>query len=248
MKRQDLRRPLSDEEREELGEFLAGSPGAMSVAEAQGFFTALGSAPTTIMPSVWQPRVLGEAEPRSRQEAERVMELLMRLYNQALSGLEEGRPLDAELLEDEDALALWCSGYIEATRLDDQWSSDDEGIMRLFPFAVLADQVDLGWRRGRGRQHHRGCGASSKPVPRQAAVVCRPASRVLGRVAPGEHEPDRPPPSQGRAQRALSLRQRAQVQEVLRLSADAGRPSSATSAREIFLGDTRHSPRLSDGP
>lgn len=143
MQTRDLRRPLSRVELEELSEFLATTPKAMQFPKAHGFLTAIASAPETIMPSEWQPEMLGEPEFVSREQAQQVIGLVMRLYNQILTGLNENQRLAPPMPDGDDAIGLWCAGYLKAARMDDVWRDDERGAVFLFPFAVLAGEVDL---------------------------------------------------------------------------------------------------------
>ena len=139
----DLRRALGCEELDELGEFLAGTPEAMLLPRAHGFLTAIASAPTTVMPSVWQPAVLGNPAFDSMEQAQRVLGLMMRLYNQILTELNEHQEFTPPNLDDDDSIRLWCIGYLEAARMDDVWIDDEHAHVLLFPFAILAGEVDL---------------------------------------------------------------------------------------------------------
>jgi uncharacterized protein len=139
----DLRRPLGQRELADLELFLASTPKAMPLAMAHGFLTGIVSAPTTIMTSVWQPVMIGEPAFESMEEARRVLGLVMRLYNQILTDLNEGRKAAPPNAKDDDWLALWCAGYLRAARMDDEWAADEHGVALLFPFAILAREVDL---------------------------------------------------------------------------------------------------------
>jgi uncharacterized protein len=141
MQARELQRPLGQNELDELSEFLATTPGAMPLSEAHGFLTAIASAPTTMMPSVWQPVLLGERGFSSMEQAKQVFGLVMRLYNQIVTDLAEGNPI-APADPDED-VSSWCTGYLRAARMDDLWTADETGIVFLFPLAVLAGEVDL---------------------------------------------------------------------------------------------------------
>jgi yecA family protein len=80
-----------------------------AVLEAHGFLTAIASAPTTVMPSVWQQEVLGERGFASIEHARHVLGLVMRLYNQIITDLSEGNQV-APADEDDETLAGWCVG------------------------------------------------------------------------------------------------------------------------------------------
>jgi uncharacterized protein len=136
----ELQRPLGRTEIEDLSEFLATTPGAMPFPEAHGFLTAIASAPTTIMPSVWQREMLGEPAFASMAQAKHVIGLVMRLYNQILTDLNEGQQIAPP---GDDAVGLWCAGYLKAARMDDVWIDDERGSVFLFPHAVLSGEVDL---------------------------------------------------------------------------------------------------------
>ena len=143
MRAADLRRPLGRAELETLRQFLAATPRAMRLPQAHGFLTAIASAPTTLPPSAWQPRILGEPEFQSIEQARSVMGLVMRLYNHIVTELSEGSTLGPPNPEDDEAISLWCAGYLEATRMDEAWWNDEYGTALLFPFIVLAGEADL---------------------------------------------------------------------------------------------------------
>jgi uncharacterized protein len=141
MQARELRRPLGQAELDVLSEFLSTTSGAMPVSEAHGFLTAIASAPTTMMPSVWQPVLLGERGFSSMEQARHVLGLVMRLYNQIVTDLTEDNPIAPS--DADEAVDSWCTGYLKAARMDDVWTSDETGVMFLFPHAVLAGEVDL---------------------------------------------------------------------------------------------------------
>lgn len=138
MQTRELQRPLDRAERQALSEYLAATPGVMPFPEAHGFLAAIGSAPTTVMPSVWLPKLLGQAS--SKEQANHVLGLVLRLYNQILTGLNDGQDLAPT---GPDEVRLWCAGYLKAARMDDVWIDDERGHLFLFPFVVLAGEADL---------------------------------------------------------------------------------------------------------
>lgn len=141
MQARELHRPLGQAELDELSEYLANTAGAMPLSEAHGFLTAIASAPTSIMPSVWQPMVFGERGFSSIEQAQHVFALVVRLYNQIVTHLDEGNPI-APSGADED-FGSWCTGYLRAARMDEVWTADETGVVFLFPLAVLAGEFDL---------------------------------------------------------------------------------------------------------
>jgi uncharacterized protein len=95
-----------------------------------------------IPPSVWQREILGDRGFSSMEQAKHVLGLVLRLYNQVLTDLNEGRQI-APSGSDDDTIGLWCTGYLAAARMDDVWSDDERGVMFLFPMAVLSGEADL---------------------------------------------------------------------------------------------------------
>lgn len=143
MRTGELQRPLSSSELGELRVFLESVSFAMSLPQADGFLTGIASMPTTLMPSDWQPRLLGEHTFSSIHEADRVFGLIMRLFNEILTGLNEGRTVRPSASLDEEELSKWCKGYLEASRMDTVWRNDEYGQAALLPFGVLAGEFDL---------------------------------------------------------------------------------------------------------
>jgi len=136
-------RPMTPDELRELGEFLSATPDAMPLPKAHGLLTAILSAPGRVPTGDWQPMLLGDAAFESREHAERIIGLVMQLYNQTLGELNEGEMITLPDVDSDEAIALWCSGYLEGTHLDDQWATDDRGIMMLLPLGALSGEFDL---------------------------------------------------------------------------------------------------------
>lgn len=136
-----LRRPLNLAETHELTEFLANVPGALPFWEAHGFLTAIGSAPTTLLPSVWQPVLLGDVNFSSLEHANRIFGLVARLYDEILTDLHAGSPIAP--YESEEDMVSWCAGYVTAAHMDDVWIADEDGAFFLYPIAIVAGDVNL---------------------------------------------------------------------------------------------------------
>lgn len=143
MRPEELQRPLSSAEFSELRDFLDSVSSAMSLSKAEGFLTGVASAPETLMPSDWQPRILGEHTFRSSDEAGRVFGLIVRLFNEILTGLNQDRAVRPSASLAEEEVSEWCRGYLEASRMDAVWRTDEHGQSALLPFAVLAGEFDL---------------------------------------------------------------------------------------------------------
>jgi uncharacterized protein len=117
---------LEADEHERLAMFLASSErpaGTLSYNELRGFLFAITSAPQLVLPSEWLPLVFndGDARYRDREEAESILNALMRLYNEVNEEVSEQRPtppLDEASAADplwhfdaETPLSLWARGF-----------------------------------------------------------------------------------------------------------------------------------------
>ncbi|MCP5021130.1 MAG: UPF0149 family protein [bacterium] len=149
MQQKHIDRPLSALELQRLKSFIKGSPHAMGFHKVIGFMVGLCSAPTIIMPSTWFPVLLGELVFESEEEVQTINSFFLRLYNQINISLIDGlRALPSASLNDEE-LADWCGGYLDAVDLDDVWKSDKASISPLMPFGVLSGIVSLIGQEGR---------------------------------------------------------------------------------------------------
>lgn len=118
--------PLSELDVDRLEELLESDVfkgEAMLLDELQGFICSILSGPDLILPSDWIPVVLGD-EPHyeSDAQAEEVVELLMRFYNQIVVNLEHGRAPDLILYpldegSDQYDYAPWADAYLLGTEM-----------------------------------------------------------------------------------------------------------------------------------
>jgi uncharacterized protein len=118
--------PLDDAELDRLEDLLSADVfrgEAMRLDELQGMLCAVASAPEPVLPSVWMPAALG-GEPvyESEEQAQDVVELLMRLYNEVDAGLDRGEEPELILYPvDEDAeeydFGAWADGYLFGAQL-----------------------------------------------------------------------------------------------------------------------------------
>lgn len=124
--------PLLEKELDELQDFLLsdcmadGDRLLTGVDGLHGFLTAVLSAPDTILPSEWLPFALGEPEFESQAQAERVLGLIMRLYNEialTLHNREAFVPLLMQReLESGKTVTIagdWCYGFIRGMAMRD---------------------------------------------------------------------------------------------------------------------------------
>ena len=143
--------PLAPAELDRL-ETLLGSTifhgDAMPLDALQGFFFAVACAPDVILPSRWMPAALGESPNyANREEAQEVLELLMRFYNQCVraAGADDFTLLLYKQEGGGDDLETWCTGYLNGVDLSvPGWyevGDPDEVDELLFPFLVLAGEL-----------------------------------------------------------------------------------------------------------
>jgi uncharacterized protein len=132
--------PLSDEEIEELDDFLLDAEGideSMNVSMLDGFLTALICAPKLILPSEWMRWVWdtehGKDSPNfsSEDEAGRILSMLMRHMNDITRTLSHApeyyEPLLLENINNGNPIPIldeWCMGFVKGMSLDEEEWSD----------------------------------------------------------------------------------------------------------------------------
>ncbi len=158
-----LTTPLSDEELEELDQFLlseAVSDEAMLLDTLDGYLTAIVIGPATILPSQWLPDIWGAGEDdapeyESMEQAQRILELVMRHMNGIIWTLQYDADAFDPLLDsmvypgDQREYVegeMWAHGFmqgIELCRQDWQPLFDDPSAMEaLRPIRLLgADEL-----------------------------------------------------------------------------------------------------------
>ncbi len=130
---QDMMAPLSDEELDELDQFLlygVDNDEAMTLETLDGYLHAIAMGPQTIMPSQWLPKIWGEdiammPPMDSIDQLNHIMGLVMRLYNSIIHGFEHKPPLVApywdiceyDIGQFEDAQG-WAHGFTEGVALN----------------------------------------------------------------------------------------------------------------------------------
>ncbi len=137
---QPVQDPLSDEEIEELDDFLLDAEGideSMNVSMLDGFLTALICAPKLILPSEWMRWVWdtehGNDSPKftSEDEASRILSMLMRHMNDITRTLSQApeyyEPLLLENINNGNPIPIldeWCMGFVKGMSLDEEGWSD----------------------------------------------------------------------------------------------------------------------------
>ena len=145
--------PLSEEEFNRLEDLLASdifSGEAMALDELQGFLCAIVSGPELIPPSEWLPAALGESmRYESEAQAQQVMDLVMRFYNQIVQALNADQGFDFVLYRPDEAAEYdyetWCLGYLDGVEFSPVAWEDagdaDEVDELLFPLVALAGEL-----------------------------------------------------------------------------------------------------------
>jgi uncharacterized protein len=131
--------PLTDAELDRLGDFLKGCKGgkAMNVEQLDGFFAALIAGPETVMPSEYYREVFGgemsdACEFGSLDEANEILGLMMRHWNEIAGTLNKDEVYVPLLLQDENGVANgndWARGFMRGMHMrHDGWAElmDDE--------------------------------------------------------------------------------------------------------------------------
>lgn len=154
----DLKKPLSEDDLNELEEFLLSDTTpdtCMDIVTLDGFLTAIVSGPEAIMPSEWMPMVWGEveAEFETLEQAQRIMGFIIRHMNGIVTVLMEEPERFEPMLYEKDiegntyAIADgWCLGYLKGLVLrKEQWKPllKDENLAELIlPMITLISQDD----------------------------------------------------------------------------------------------------------
>ncbi len=151
------KREITEKELSLLSSFLTAKykdAKPMNLTQTHGFLTAITSAPHIIMPSKYQPVLLGGyPEFNSMQQAQEIMGILTVFGNQINHLIREEKPFVPFLWQDNksvnydiaslELIGEWCKGYLAAVSLDPIWSSSEQAISCLLPFSVLAGKFNL---------------------------------------------------------------------------------------------------------
>jgi len=118
--------PLSEQELTELDAFLlseACDEEALTIDEAHGFLTALVVGPVPLAAEEWLVEVWREPAFADEEEARRMTDLMLRLYNEIAVTIASGRPFEPLVVEEEDEGEVfevyegWCFGFILGVEL-----------------------------------------------------------------------------------------------------------------------------------
>lgn len=124
--------PLADDELDALEEH------GLDIDYALGVLHAVAVAPGMIPTSQWLPLAFGNAPPDPT-----TIGLVLRLYNQVVGMLADGREVMIPDAEDEDSCVAFACGYVAAATLDSAWRDHTARWTFAAPFALLAERRDL---------------------------------------------------------------------------------------------------------
>jgi len=118
---------------------------ALPSDERLGFLVAIHSMPEFLQPSAWMGELRSEEVGfRDMEDAQAFFDALMELYNRVGQTLRSDSPTDDLYpdLEDPDAVARWCRGYLRAIDLQRTLpDEDDVTSVPLMLFAVLSGET-----------------------------------------------------------------------------------------------------------
>ncbi len=149
-------KPLTDAELDRLGDFLEGCKGgkAMNVEVLDGFFAALIAGPETVTPSEYYSEVFGgemsdACEFGSLDEANEILGLMMRHWNEIAGTLNKDDVYVPILLQDENGVAHgndWAQGFMRGMHMrHDGWAelvNDEKHGGCLIPMMMLCHEHD----------------------------------------------------------------------------------------------------------
>ena len=110
---------LSNDELLILDQFIE-DQSAMTLYEFWGFVAGVVSHPELVQPSEWLPLLLRRDRPfETQKEAEQILGLIMRFWNQTVQDLDAGRPILP--VSEADGLLEWCRGYLDGMFIREEW-------------------------------------------------------------------------------------------------------------------------------
>lgn len=152
---QDISKKLTDQEIDDLANFLGNTPGAMSLEAVDGFFAALACSPEMILPSTFLSHVWGEDhEFEDTKQAEKYTIQVLRHWNQANSMAANDELYDCIFEENDNYGTEWAKGFMRGIKLcGESWlyiSGDEDRVTFLHPILLLAyeDAADPSLRTG----------------------------------------------------------------------------------------------------
>jgi uncharacterized protein len=139
--------PLSDDEVAELDAALAALPEEgdhLDVVMLDGFLTGVLLQPDVVLPSQWLPHVLGTSDgnvlPVGADQAKRLIDLVMRRYNELAACIAAREPFEPIVFELEDAQTREPLAGAEAIKALWPWAAGFVNALNAFP--ALRERFD----------------------------------------------------------------------------------------------------------
>jgi uncharacterized protein len=145
---------LSEDELDELSDFLDSFPNAMNLEKFDGFLCALIAGPETVMPSEYLPIALGcrldETEAfESMEDLENILGLIMKQWNSIATRLNANDVHGPYLLDDDPGSLTgieWAKGFMVGVAMRERsWTpllEDEEESRYIVPMLALAEADD----------------------------------------------------------------------------------------------------------
>lgn len=135
----DLQKPLSDRELDELEDVLVANE--TSLPWVEGLFSAVLTGPELVPPSAWLPLVFREEAFRDQADAERMLTMTMRLFNEVNATLQHDPRMLAPETDDVDSVEAFCDGYLAGANLHAAWKDDAIGTEQLEGFRAVVGEL-----------------------------------------------------------------------------------------------------------
>ncbi|MEI8055102.1 MAG: UPF0149 family protein [bacterium] len=145
------KKEITEKELRRLNEFLMAKhkdAKPLSITQTHGFLCAIASTPCLIMPSKYEPVLLGGyPEFQSLKQAKEILSIISAFYNSINTELGENTSITPLLWINDNIVDYanapiniveeWCTGYLLAARLDPTWIADEKSLGLLAPFIEL---------------------------------------------------------------------------------------------------------------
>lgn len=215
-------RKFTEASKRRLGELLDAKSeqgNTMRCDEVQGFMTALLSGPDKLAPLDWLPEVLGDESQFTAAERSEIERLVLAMAMETTAAMSDKKLPDLWLYDDGEGgsdFYTWCNAYLYGLDIvPTDWfeAADDEAFEELFyPVMALGGIYDEEENGAIRLQFTEG-----EPGGTCVRTALR-AGRHLPLLAGGHQQTANRPQGRGknRQERSLSVRQRQEIQGVLR--------------------------------
>jgi len=137
----DFSSPLSDDEFACLEKFCDEHL-PQGIDRLLGILHAVAVAPSMMPPSAWMGAALPDKSLGAAGDAQEVIGLVLRCYNDVLAVLRDGKTMTPDE-DDGEACERFAAGYVDGARLDPQWRGFEDRWTFAAPFAFLCGRREL---------------------------------------------------------------------------------------------------------